>query len=132
MRLQTTALINRETTGRDVDKWMEDLFARIQLCILHPHSVIHQDGTATKEEVQVVEPGEIIVNTQFLDESPAAQAGGAADGLEQSAEQTHDRVVSVGHLPPIDPVRLLSNSLALRAEIVVGDSERTVSINGHV
>jgi len=54
MKPQTTALINRETTGRDVDKWMEDLFARIQLCILHPHSVVHQDGTAGEEETQVV------------------------------------------------------------------------------
>jgi len=52
MKPQTTALINRETTGRDVDKWMEDLFARIQLCVLHPHSVIHQDGTAGEEETR--------------------------------------------------------------------------------
>ena len=57
MKLQTNALINRETTGRDVDKWMEDLFARIQLCILHPHSVIPGEGTTSEEEMQVVAPG---------------------------------------------------------------------------
>jgi hypothetical protein len=57
MKLQTTALINREATGRDVDRWMEDLLARIQLCILHPHSVIHQDGTAKGEEIQAVNLG---------------------------------------------------------------------------
>ena len=88
MKLQTTALINREATGRDVDKWMEDLLARIQLCILHPHSVIHQDGTASEEEIRIVEPGEIVVNTQLLDEFPAAAHAGAVDGLPgQSVDQ---------------------------------------------
>jgi hypothetical protein len=34
----------------DLDKLMEDLFARIQLCVLHPHSVIQRDGTTNEEE----------------------------------------------------------------------------------
>jgi hypothetical protein len=50
MKPQTTALINREATRRDLDNWMEDLIVRIQLCIMHPHSVIHQDGTASDED----------------------------------------------------------------------------------
>jgi hypothetical protein len=45
MKPQTTVLINRETTKQEVDKWMEDLFVRIQLRIMHPHSIIRQDGT---------------------------------------------------------------------------------------
>lgn len=49
MKPQTIALINGEATKRDVDKWMEDLFARIELCIMHPHSVIHQDAAASEE-----------------------------------------------------------------------------------
>ena len=57
MKPQTNALINRETTGRDVDKWMEDLFARIQLCVLHPHTVIHREGTTNEEEMPGVAPG---------------------------------------------------------------------------
>jgi len=60
MKSQTTALVNREATKCDVDKWMEDLLVRIQLRIMHPHSVIHQDGTASEEETQVVEPEEIV------------------------------------------------------------------------
>lgn len=53
MKPQTTALINREATQRDVDKWMEDLLVRIQLRIMHPHGVIHQDGTTSEEETVV-------------------------------------------------------------------------------
>jgi hypothetical protein len=68
MTSQTTSLINGEATKRDVDNWMEDLFVRIQLRIMHPHNVIHQDGTASEEETQIVEPREIIVNTLLLDE----------------------------------------------------------------
>jgi hypothetical protein len=43
-------LINGEATKHDVDKWMEDLFARIQLCVMHPHSVIQRDGTTNEDE----------------------------------------------------------------------------------
>lgn len=50
MKPQTTVLINREVTKQDVDKWAEDLFVRIQLRIMHPHSVIQQDGTTSHEE----------------------------------------------------------------------------------
>jgi hypothetical protein len=50
MKPQTTVLINREATKHDVDKWMEDLFARIQLCVMHPPSVIQRDGTTNEEE----------------------------------------------------------------------------------
>jgi hypothetical protein len=42
MKPEITVLINREATKHDVDKWMEDLFARIQLCVLHPHRVIQR------------------------------------------------------------------------------------------
>ena len=56
MKPQTTALINREATKGNVDKWMEDLFVRIQLCVMHPHRVIHQDGTTSEEESVVVKP----------------------------------------------------------------------------
>jgi hypothetical protein len=49
MKPQTTVQINRETTKHDVDKWMEDLFARIQLCLMHPHTVILRDGTTNDE-----------------------------------------------------------------------------------
>ena len=51
MASQTTGLLNGETTKRDVDNWMEDLLIRIQLRTMHPHDVIHQDGTATEEEL---------------------------------------------------------------------------------
>ncbi len=50
MKPQTTILINREATKHDVDKWMEDLFARIQLRVMHLHSVIQRDGTTNEEE----------------------------------------------------------------------------------
>jgi len=50
MKPQTTVLINREATKHGVDKWMEDLFARIQLCVLHPHRVIQRDGTTNEEK----------------------------------------------------------------------------------
>jgi hypothetical protein len=50
MKPQTSVLINREATKHGVDKWMEDLFARIQLCVLHPHSVIQQDDTTNEEK----------------------------------------------------------------------------------
>jgi hypothetical protein len=50
MKPEITVLINREATKHDVDKWMEDLLARIQLCVLHPHSVIQRDGTTNEEE----------------------------------------------------------------------------------
>jgi hypothetical protein len=50
MKPQTTVLINGEATKHDVDKWMEDLFARIQLCVTHPHSVIQRDGTTNEDE----------------------------------------------------------------------------------
>jgi hypothetical protein len=56
MKPQTTALINRQATKHDVDNWMEDLFVRIQLCVMHPHSVIQQDGTSGEEEILVEEP----------------------------------------------------------------------------
>ena len=50
MNPQTIGLINREATKHDVDKWMEDLFARIQLCVMHAHGVIQRDGTTNEEE----------------------------------------------------------------------------------
>jgi hypothetical protein len=50
MKPQTTVLINREATRHDVDKWMEDLFARIELRVMHPHSVIQRDGTTNEEK----------------------------------------------------------------------------------
>ena len=55
MKPQTTVLINREATKHDVDKWMEDLFARIQLCVMHPHSVIQRDGTTNEQETMFQE-----------------------------------------------------------------------------
>lgn len=55
MKPQTTVLINREATKRDVDKWMEDLLARIQLCVMHPHSVIQRDGTRNEGETMFEE-----------------------------------------------------------------------------
>ena len=60
MRPQKAARINQEATKRDVDKWMEDLLVRIQLRIMHSHSVIDQDGTAIGEDRMVVEFEEII------------------------------------------------------------------------
>lgn len=59
MASQTTGLLNGETTKRDVDNWMEDLLIRIQLRTMHPHDVIHQDGTATEEELPLLELPEI-------------------------------------------------------------------------
>ena len=53
MKPQTTVLINGEATKHDVDEWMEDLFARIELCLMHPHSVIQRDGTTNEEENNV-------------------------------------------------------------------------------
>ena len=50
MKAQSTGLINREATKHDVGKWMEDLFARIQLCVMHAHGVIQRDGTTNEEE----------------------------------------------------------------------------------
>jgi hypothetical protein len=55
MKPQTTVLINREATSHDVDKWMEDLFARIELCVMHPHSVIQRDGATNEEETMFEE-----------------------------------------------------------------------------
>ena len=52
------AFINRETTTVDVDKWMDDLLIRIELRTMHPHDLIHQDGT-TESENQCVAPAEI-------------------------------------------------------------------------
>jgi len=42
---------------------MEDLLIRIQLRTMHPHDVIHQDGTATEEELQLIELPEISLST---------------------------------------------------------------------
>jgi hypothetical protein len=66
MKPQTTGLINRETTKHDVDKWMEDLFARIQLCVMHPHSVIQRDGATNEEETMFEElrTAEVPLGTQ--------------------------------------------------------------------
>ena len=55
MKPQTAVLFNREATKHNVDKWMEDLFARIQLCVMHPHSVIQRDGTTNEEETMFEE-----------------------------------------------------------------------------
>ena len=55
MKPPTTVLINREATKHDVDKWLEDLFARIELCVMHPHSVIQRDGTTNEEETKFEE-----------------------------------------------------------------------------
>jgi hypothetical protein len=55
MKPHTAVLINREATKHDVDKWMEDLFARIQLCVMHPPSVIQRDGTTNEEETMFEE-----------------------------------------------------------------------------
>jgi hypothetical protein len=56
MKPHTAVLINREATKHDVDKWMEDLFARIQLCVMHPHCVIQRDGTTNEEETMFQKP----------------------------------------------------------------------------
>ena len=50
MKPQSTVPINREATKHDMDKWMEDLLVRIQLCVMHPHSVIQPDGTTNEGE----------------------------------------------------------------------------------
>jgi hypothetical protein len=50
MKPQSTVPINREATKHDMDKWMEDLLVRIQLCGMHPHSVIQPDGTTNEGE----------------------------------------------------------------------------------
>jgi hypothetical protein len=55
MKPQTTVLSNREATKQDVDKWMEDLFARIELCVMHPHTFIQGDGTTKEEETMFEE-----------------------------------------------------------------------------
>jgi len=61
MKPQTNVLINREATKHDVDKWMEDLFARIETPVRvtrcsaggPPHSIVvindyaHLPRTAT-------------------------------------------------------------------------------------
>jgi hypothetical protein len=52
MKPETIVLITREATKQDVDKWMEDLFARIQLCLTHPHSVIQRDGVPQMTKTQ--------------------------------------------------------------------------------
>jgi len=59
IKTRATAFINRETTTGDVDKWMDDLLIRIELRLMHPHDIIHQDGTATESEHPRVVPGEI-------------------------------------------------------------------------
>ena len=66
MKPQTTVLINREATKHDVDKWMEDLFARIQLCVMHPHSVIHREGTTNVKEImfEKLRTAEVPIGTQ--------------------------------------------------------------------
>jgi hypothetical protein len=66
MKAQTTVLINREATKHDVDKWMEDLFARIQLCVMHAHGVIQRDGTTYEEETifEDLRTTEVPIHTQ--------------------------------------------------------------------
>src|SRR5579864_2391540 len=54
---QMFALLNSEATKRDVDKWTEDLLNRIQLCIMHPHSVIHQNNTPSEGALELCEMG---------------------------------------------------------------------------
>ena len=66
MKAQSTVLINREATKHDLDKWMEDLFVRIQLCVMHPHSVIQRDGTTSEKETMFEElrTTEVPIGTQ--------------------------------------------------------------------
>jgi hypothetical protein len=54
---QMFALLNSEATKRDVDKWTEDLLNRIQLCIMHPHSVIHQNSAPSEGALELCEMG---------------------------------------------------------------------------
>ena len=63
MQSQTTSLINRESTQRDVDSWMEDLLIRIQLRTMHDHDVIHHDGTTHEEKTPIVDLREMILDT---------------------------------------------------------------------
>lgn len=63
MQSQTTGLINRESTERDVNNWMEDLLIRIQLRTMHEHDVIHHDGTAHEEKTSIVDLREMILDT---------------------------------------------------------------------
>ena len=67
MKTPTTAFINRETTTVDVDKWMDDLLIRIELRTMHPHDVIHQDGT-TESEHQFAAPQEISLSNLLGDD----------------------------------------------------------------
>lgn len=74
MSSRDTGLINQEATKRDVDMWMEDLLARIELRIIHPHSVIDQSGAAMGEGPKFLAPGEIIVKDLLLDRFTQRQA----------------------------------------------------------
>jgi PilZ domain len=96
MRLQNAALINQEATKRDVDNWMEDLLVRIQLRIMHPHSITDEDGAAIGEQPRVVEPGEIIVNKLLLDgftlpQTPGGPRAWLARPLHRSSVRTKER-----------------------------------------
>jgi hypothetical protein len=51
------ALLNSEVTKGEVDKWTEDLLVRIELRIMHPHSVIHQNSAASEEALEKGEMG---------------------------------------------------------------------------
>lgn len=47
--------MNPEATKHELDKWSEDLLIRIQLRFMHPHTVIHQNGSAADEENRALE-----------------------------------------------------------------------------
>lgn len=74
MSSRDTGLINQEATKRDVDMWMEDLLARIELRIIHPHSVIDQSGAAMGEEPKILASREIVVKGLLLDRFTQPQA----------------------------------------------------------
>lgn len=74
MSSRDTGLINQEATKRDVDMWMEDLLARIELRIIHPHSVIDQGGTIMGDEPKILASREIVVKGLVLDRFTQPQA----------------------------------------------------------
>lgn len=93
MSSRDTGLINQEATKRDVDMWMEDLLARIELRIIHPHSVIHQGGTIMGEEPN---SREIVVKGLLLDKFMQPQSPHVPDEphlglLARSGVRTEER-----------------------------------------
>jgi PilZ domain len=133
MRLQTAALINQQATKRDVDQWMEDLLIRIQLRIIHPHNVIHQEGGRIGEDTRLLQPAEINMNKLLLDgfTLPNTPGGLPPGGLPRPLQRLSVRTQEWPRLQGDDFVKPeidLSNEACLHSGGREGDDRQSASV----